>query len=92
MCIRDSTGSTINVRINSIGGSVSDGIAIHNELRRHAKRGAAVNGTVDALACSIASLVIAACDTVTMPSNALQMLHAPWGSLYICLLYTSRCV
>lgn len=81
--LKDFTGSVVNVRLNSYGGSVSDGIAIHNELRRHAKRGAAVNVTVDGVACSIASLIAAAGDTVTMPGNALLMLHAPWGSLYI---------
>lgn len=81
--LKDFEGGTINVRINSYGGSVSDGVAIHNELRRHAKRGATINVTVDAVAYSIASLIAAAGDTVTMPSNALQMLHAPWGTLWI---------
>ncbi len=81
--LKDFDGRTINVRINSFGGSVSDGIAIHNELRRHAKRGATINVTVDAVAYSIASLIAAAGDTVTMPSNALLMLHAPWGTLWI---------
>lgn len=74
---------TIRVRINSYGGSVSDGVAIHNELRRHAARGAVIDVTIDGAACSIASLIAMAGDTVTMPSNALMMLHAPWGSLYI---------
>lgn len=74
---------TIRVRINSYGGSVSDGVAIHNELRRHAARGAVIDVTIDGAACSIASLIAMAGDTVTMPSNALMMLHAPWGSLYV---------
>lgn len=74
---------TIRVRINSYGGSVSDGIAIHNELRRHAARGVTIDVTIDGAACSIASLIAMAGDTVTMPSNSLMMLHAPWGSLYI---------
>ena len=77
------TGGTINVRINSYGGSVTDGLAIHNELRRHAKRGAVVNVSVDAIAGSIASLIAVAGTTVTMSANAMMMLHAPWGSLYI---------
>src|SRR5690606_23729357 len=29
------------------------------------------------------SLIAASGDTVTMPSNTLQMLHAPWGSLWV---------
>ncbi len=81
--LKDSGATTIEVRINSYGGSVSDGVAIHNELRRQARAGVTVNGTVDGVACSIASLISSACDKVSMPSNTMQMLHAPWGSLYI---------
>lgn len=75
--------TTIEVRINSYGGIVSDGIAIYNELRRQAQSGKAVNVTVDGVACSIASLIAAAGDVVRMPANTLQMLHAPWGTLYV---------
>ena len=81
--LKDFAGSTINVRINSYGGSVSDGVAIHNELRRQAKAGVAINVSIDGAACSIASLIAVAGDTVSMPSNTLMMLHAPWGGLYI---------
>ncbi len=81
--LADTSASTIEVRINSYGGSVSDGVAIHNELRRQAKAGVTVNVTVDGVACSIASLIAAAGDHVRMPNNALQMLHAPWGTLYV---------
>lgn len=81
--LAETSASTIEVRINSYGGSVSDGVAIHNELRRQAKAGVVVNVTVDGVACSIASLIAAAGDHVRMPNNALQMLHAPWGTLYV---------
>lgn len=81
--LKDFSGTTINVRINSYGGSVSDGVAIHNELRRHARKGATVNVSIDGAACSIASLIAMAGDSITMPSNTLMMLHAPWGGLYI---------
>lgn len=81
--LKDTTAKTISVRINSYGGSVSDGFVIHNELRRQAKAGIAIEVSIDGAACSIASLIAAAGDTVTMPSNTLQMLHAPWGVLFI---------
>lgn len=81
--LRDAQASTIDVRINSYGGSVSDGVAIHNELRRQAREGVTINVTVDGVACSIASLIAAAGDVVRMPSNTMQMLHAPWGTLYV---------
>lgn len=66
----------LTVRINSYGGSVSDGIAMYNALRRHK---AAVTVAIDGVACSIASLVAMAGDTVEMAENALLMIHAPWG-------------
>lgn len=75
--------STITVRINSYGGIVNDGIAIHNELRRHAARGAVIDVVVDGVAYSIASLIAMAGTRVKMYDNALMMLHAPWGTLYI---------
>lgn len=65
----------ITVRINSFGGSVPDGIAIHNAMRRHK---ASIEVDIDGTAYSIASLIAMAGDTVRMASNALLMVHAPW--------------
>lgn len=70
--------AALTVRINSYGGSVSDGLAIYNALRRHK---AAVTVTVDGVAMSIASLIAMAGDTVEMAENAILMIHAPWGGL-----------
>ncbi|MFZ3286197.1 MAG: head maturation protease, ClpP-related, partial [Telluria sp.] len=66
----------IIVRINSYGGSVTDGIAIHNALKRHK---ASVTTVVDGIAASISSLIAMAGDTVEMAENAMLMMHAPWG-------------
>ncbi|MFC5551763.1 ClpP-like prohead protease/major capsid protein fusion protein [Massilia aerilata] len=66
----------LTVRINSYGGSVTDGIAIHNALKRHK---ANVTTVVDGIAASISSLIAMAGDTVEMAENAQLMLHAPWG-------------
>lgn len=63
------------VRINSVGGSVPDGIAIYNALRRHP---AQVTVSIDGMAMSIASLIAMAGDTVEMAENAILMIHAPW--------------
>lgn len=67
----------ITVRINSYGGSVSDGIAIYNAIKRHK---ASVTVAIDGVAVSIASLIAMAGDTVEMAENALMMIHAPWGA------------
>lgn len=65
----------ITVRINSMGGSVPDGLAIYNALRRHK---ATITTEVDGMAMSIASLIAMGGDSVQMAENAVLMLHAPW--------------
>jgi len=67
--------SELKVFLNSDGGDVFAGQAIHSMLRRHP---AQVNVVVDGLAASIASLVAVAGDRVTMPRNAMMMVHNPW--------------
>lgn len=71
--------STINLRINSYGGSVPDGLAIYNALRRHS---ATVAVFVDGVAISCASYIAMAGDTITMAKNAQMMIHAPWSFAY----------
>lgn len=74
----DPSVAAINVRINSYGGSVADGLAIYNALRRHK---ATKLVTVDGVAMSSASLIAMAGDTVTMPPTSMLMIHAPWGGV-----------
>lgn len=69
----------ITVRINSLGGSVPDGMAIYNAMKRHR---ATITVEVDGIAYSIASLIAMGGDTVHMASNALLMIHAPWTVAY----------
>lgn len=65
----------INLYVNSPGGSVFEGITIHNMLKRH---NAKITAHVDALAASIASVIIMAADEIRMPSNSMLMIHNPW--------------
>ncbi|GEO27033.1 hypothetical protein AAC03nite_28180 [Alicyclobacillus acidoterrestris] len=67
--------STIDVYINSPGGDVFAGQAIHSMLQRHP---AQINVHIDGLAASIASVIAMAGDTVSMPRNAMMMIHNPW--------------
>lgn len=71
--------STLNVYINSSGGDVFAGQAIHSMLKRHK---ATVNVYIDGLAASIASVIAMAGDKVIMPSNAMMMIHKPWTGLW----------
>lgn len=65
----------IDVRLNSPGGSVWDGLGIYNALRHHP---ATVHTHIDGLAASAASLIAIAGDVVHMASNALFMIHEPY--------------
>lgn len=69
----------INVRINSPGGDVFDGITIFNLLRRHV---ATVTVDVDGLAASIASVIAMAGDSVRMADNAMFMIHDPMSGQF----------
>jgi ATP-dependent Clp protease protease subunit len=67
---------TINLRINSPGGSVFDGVAIYNTLKRHPAR---LEVDVDGIAASIASVIAMAGDEIRMAGNAMMMIHDPYG-------------
>jgi ATP-dependent protease ClpP protease subunit len=69
------SGQHIHLRINSPGGSVIEGTAIYNALRRH-EGGLTVH--IDAMAASMASVIAMAGAPVYMADNALLMIHNPW--------------
>lgn len=58
--------------INSNGGSVFEGTAIYNQLRRHPAQKTVY---IDGFACSVASVIAMAGDRVIMPRNAMMMIH-----------------
>lgn len=63
---------TINLYVNSPGGSVFDGLAMRNALIRHP---ANVIANVDGIAASAASYLITGGDTVVMGANSQLMIH-----------------
>jgi ATP-dependent Clp protease, protease subunit len=70
---------TLNIYINSPGGSVFDGEAIYNQLRRfEAKK----NVIVDGLAASAASFIAMAGDKITMGHGSQMMIHRAMGGAY----------
>lgn len=66
----------VNVRINSVGGSVFEGFAAYNTLARH---NGPVTVTVDGVAASMASLIAMAGDVIAMPVTSIMMIHNPSG-------------
>lgn len=62
----------IVLRVNSPGGSVYDGVAIMNALRRHP---ANITASIDGLAASAASFIVQAADEVVMGRGSEMMIH-----------------
>lgn len=65
----------LTVRINSYGGSVSEGLAIYSllsEFKGHLKT------IVDGFACSAASIIFMAGKERVVPENGLLMIHNAW--------------
>ena len=67
-------GKRVNVRINSPGGDVFAAQAIYNQLQRYSGD---VIVTIDGMCASAATIIACAGQTVTMPSNAVYMIHNP---------------
>lgn len=63
----------IDVRINSPGGLVTEGLAIYNALKPRAP-----TVYIDGVAASIASLIAMAGARIIAAENALLMVHDPW--------------
>lgn len=67
---------TIDLRINSPGGDVFEGVAIYNQFVAHP---ATVNVTIDGLAASIASVIAMAGDDIAIAKAGQVMIHPPAG-------------
>lgn len=66
--------SVINLRLNSPGGEVFEGVAIYNSLLRHSAR---VEVDIEGAAFSIASVIAMAGDEVRIAESAMMMIHDP---------------
>lgn len=74
--LRGVSAPVIDLRINSEGGEIFDGLAIYEALRRHPAR---VVGTVDGIAASSASFVLMAADWRRSAKRARLMVHDGHG-------------
>lgn len=77
--IADLDVDTINVRINSGGGLVFEGLAIYQALARH---DAHIVVHVDSIAASIASVIAMAGDEIRISEGANLMIHKPWSGMW----------
>ena len=71
--------SKINLRINSLGGSVFSAIAIYNVLKTHS---AEIVAHIDGICASSATIIASSANKVIMPKNALYMIHNPATMAY----------
>lgn len=69
----------INLRINSPGGSVFDGMTIYQRLKDHPAK---VTAYVDGLSASIASVIMMAADEIIIGDGAMIMIHKPLTGIY----------
>ena len=74
--LNDIEGRDINVRINSPGGLVYDGLVIYNALKSHTGH---VNVIIEGLAFSAASFIAMAGHTVQMYKASDLGIHRAWG-------------
>jgi ATP-dependent Clp protease protease subunit len=70
---------TLDVRINSMGGIVSEGLTIYRALVEHKAK---VVVHVDGVAASIASAIAMAGDEIIMAEAATMMIHEAWGGMF----------
>jgi ATP-dependent protease ClpP protease subunit len=70
------TAPTIELRVNSPGGLVFDGVAIYTALAEHPAR---VEATIDGVAASAASFVVQAADDITIQKPAWMAIHDAQG-------------
>jgi ATP-dependent Clp protease protease subunit len=68
--------TALDIYINSPGGSVFDGIAIYNQIKRFSGEKVV---HIDGIAASIASVIAMAGDEVRIAANGMIMIHDPWG-------------
>lgn len=71
--------NSIDVRINSYGGDVFDGLAIYRQLVDH---GATVTTYVDGVAASIASIIAMAGNEIVISESGFLMIHNAWTMAY----------
>jgi ATP-dependent Clp protease, protease subunit len=75
------TVKTLNIYVNSPGGSVFTTIAMINQLNR-IKSQMTINAYVDGIAASAASFLIMVADNIYMYKNTFLMIHKPMISLW----------
>lgn len=74
--LAQAAGDPVTIRINSPGGDVFDGLAMHAALKTYKGE---VRAQIDGLAASAASVVMLGASSVDMVRGSFVMVHNAWG-------------
>lgn len=70
------------LRMDSVGGDVHTAILIYNRLRELARKGVAIECSVDGVAMSAGSMIMCAADNVSVSEQSLIMIHKSMTFVY----------
>jgi len=73
--LSEHAGEDVTILLDSEGGSVTDGLSIHNAIMQYSGN---ITVHIDAICASIATVIACAADRVVMNSNAKFMIHRAW--------------
>ena len=77
--LRENKNKDVQIRINSVGGSVTEGVAIYNLLKAHNGK---VEIAIDSICASIATIIALAGDSIKMNLGSIFMIHNPWSMAF----------
>ena len=77
--LKENKNKDVQIRINSVGGSVTEGVAIYNLLKAHNGK---VEIAIDSICASIATIIALAGDSIKMNLGSMFMIHNPWSMAF----------
>ena len=75
-------GDTLNIHVNSPGGSVFAAVTMTAVIKNLQNRGVVVNAYIDGLAASAASFLVMACDNIYCYPSSMLMIHKPMSFVF----------
>ncbi|MGN0787117.1 MAG: head maturation protease, ClpP-related [Christensenellales bacterium] len=73
---------SVKIRINSLGGDAGVSLTIHNRLRELSAKGIETSCVVDGMAMSGGSIIMCACDKVSVYPTSIVMIHKCWSFMF----------
>jgi ATP-dependent protease ClpP protease subunit len=74
--LKEANGEDVEIFIDSVGGSVFEGIKLYNLIKNYKGKKTAI---LSGICASMGSYIPLACDKVLIEKNAVYMIHNPWS-------------